>query len=450
MPPRSATAVYGLTFEGPELAMLVAIFVLLVVLVFLAIAETAVNRISRPKAEALAETNGRRGRALLTLVESPEAFMNPVLVTVNIFQTGQAFLTSFLVTRITDVWWAGILAFVVNVVVVFVFTESLPKTWAVLSAERAALAVARPTLALVRFPPLRGLSRALIGMTNVIFPGKGLKAGPFVSEREFLGLVEQAAAGEVIEHEERELIESIIEFGDTVAREVMVHRTDMVTVPGDTTVSEALDTLIREGYSRAPVVGEDIDDIIGIAYARDLFAAERADAGNMLVRDFMREARFVPETKPVRQLMRDMQAGKSHMTILVDEYGGVAGLVTLEDLIEELVGDIVDEYDREAAEVEELGEQSFRIDAALGIDELGELLGRELPDEDWDTAGGFVFGLLGHVPEPGETVDYEGWRFTVESLEGRRITTLRIEPVPVPDQSGPVAETAPAPVSESR
>lgn len=448
MPPRPA--VYGLTFEGPELAMLMAIVVLLVLLVFLAVAETAINRITGPKARALAETHGKRGRALATLVEAPEAFMNPVLVTVNIFQTGQAFLTSFLVTRITDVWWAGILAFVVNVVVVFVFTESLPKTWAVLSPERAALAVARPTLALVRFPPLRGLSRALIGMTNVIFPGKGLKEGPFVSEREFLGLVEQAAAGEVIEHEERELIESIIEFGDTVAREVMVHRTDMVTVPGDTTVSEALDILIREGYSRAPVVGEDIDDIIGIAYARDLFAAERADAGNMLVRDFMREARFVPETKPVRQLMRDMQAGKSHMTILVDEYGGVAGLVTLEDLIEELVGDIVDEYDREAAEVEELGDRAFRIDAALGIDELGELLGRELPDEDWDTAGGFVFGLLGHVPEPGETVDHEGWRFTVESLEGRRITTLRIEPVPVPEHAEPEPAAEPAPVSEPR
>jgi putative hemolysin len=420
------------TFGPPELLMVATILVFLVVLVFLAVAETSINRISKPKALALMEEpqNRKAARALLHLVSEPEAFMNPVLVTINIAQTGQAFLTSLLVSRISGSWVAAVAAFALNIVVFFVLAESLPKTWAVLSTERAALLMARPTQALVRFSPLRLLSRGLIGLTNVIFPGRGLKQGPFVSEREFLGIVDAAVEDEVIEHEERELIESVIEFGDTVAREIMLPRPDMKTIAATATVSEALDLAIEHGLSRLPVSGDDLDDVVGVAYAKDLMRAEREGDGQTLVGALARPAHFVPDTKAVADLMREMQAEKFHMAIVVDEYGGIAGLVTLEDCIEELIGDIVDEYDVEPPQVEHLPAGELRLNAAISVGELNDILELHLPDDDWDTVGGFVLGSLGHVPEAAEFVEECGYRFTIEKMDGRRVATVRVSPIP--------------------
>jgi len=253
-----------------------------------------------------------------------------------------------------------------------------------------------------------------------------LKQGPFVSEKELLGIVEAAAEDEVIEHEERELIESIIEFGDTLAREIMVPRPDMVTLSATESVSAALDSAIEHGYSRFPVTGENRDEILGIAYTKDLMRVEREGRGHQPVAGLVRPAHFVPETKPIARLMREMQAGKYHMAVLVDEYGGIAGLVTLEDCIEELIGEIFDEYDVEDTEVERLADGELRVDGGLSIDELNELLDVELPDADWDTVGGFVLGTLGRVPAEGERVDHAGYGFAVEKMEGHRIARVRV------------------------
>lgn len=418
-------------FGTAEMLMLVAIFVLLTALVMLAVAETSLNRISRVKAQALADERGTKSaQALLRLVSAPERFINPILVTVTFFQTGQAFLTSLLANSLFGT--AGIIAgFVVNVVLFFVLSEAMPKTWAVLHAERAALATARITEAIVTFPPLRLLSRSLIGLTNVLLPGKGLKRGPFVSEQELLGIVGAAAEDEVIEHEERELIESIIEFGDTVAREIMVPRPDMVTVNHDATVTQALDIAIDHGFSRLPILGAgEGDDVIGLAYTKDLIKTEREGGGATVVTDLMRPVRFVPENKPVARLMREMQAEKYHLALVADEYGGIAGLVSLEDCLEELVGEIVDEFDDEVLAVQIIGEGEYLVDGGLGISDANELLSLNLPDEDFDTVAGFVFGTLEHVPEEGETVDFEGWQFTVEQLEGRRIRQVKVTAPP--------------------
>ena len=411
---------------GVELLLLVAILLILLVLVLLAVAETGLNRISRVKAQAIAEENdSRAARALVDLVEHPERFINPLLVTVTALQTAQAFLTTILADRLFGAW--GVFgAFVLNVVVFFVLAESMPKTWAVLHSERAGLATARPMRWLVSFPPLRLISRALIGLTNVLIPGKGLKQGPFVSEQELLGIVEAAADDEVIEHEERELIESIIEFGDTVAREVMVPRPDMVIVPNEATVSQALDLAIANGFSRLPVFGSDDVDVMGLAYTKDLIRAERDDRGDLTVLDLVRPVRFIPENKPVANLMREMQAGKFHLAIVADEYGDIAGLVTLEDCLEELVGEIVDEYDVEEEVAVRTPDGAFIVDGGTSIDELNELTGAELPSDHWDTVGGLVFSTLGHVPTIGEEVDLAGWRFTTVELEGRRVRRVRL------------------------
>ena len=419
---------------GTDIGLLVAIVAILAVLVVLAVAETGLNRISRVKAQAMADsTDSKSADALAQLVQHPERFINPLLVTVTALQTAQAFLTTILADSLFGPW--GVVgAFVINVVVFFVLAESMPKTWAVLHTERAGLATARLTSVLISFPPLRLISRGLIGLTNVLLPGKGLKQGPFVSEQELLGIVEAAAQDEVIEHEERELIESIIEFGDTIAREVMLPRPDMVIIPNDATVSTSLDLAIANGFSRLPVFGPGDDDIIGLAYTKDLIRAEREGRGDLSVLDLVRPVRFIPENKPVSRLMREMQAGKFHLAIVADEYGDVAGLITLEDCLEELVGEIVDEYDTEGAQVEHLENGEVIVDGGMSIDELNDLLDGNLPDDDWDTVGGLVFSTLEHVPIPGEDVEFEGWHFTVVELEGRRVRLVRVRPAdPVPD-----------------
>jgi CBS domain containing-hemolysin-like protein len=419
--------VTAVEFTTTDLWLVVAIVLLLLALVFLAVAETAVNRISRHKAQSLVDRGVRGGGALLRLVEQPERFLNPVLLTVNICQTVQTVLVATLAGSLFGTWGV-VVGTVLNVVVLFVLTEAIPKTYAVLHSESAALATARPTGTLVRFAPLRWLSNGLIALANWVLPGKGLEKGPFVSEQELLGIVETAAQEEVIEHEERELIESIIEFGDTVAREVMVPRPDMVTVAATATVAEALDVAIDHGFSRLPVLDRNVDDVLGIVYTKDLVGAERAGHGFHPVGSVVRKAHFVPETKPVARLMREMQAGKFHMAILVDEYGGIAGLVTLEDCLEELVGEIVDEYDEEEAEVQRLPDGALLVDGGTPIDELGDVLEVELPDDDWDTVGGFVLGTLGRVPEAGDHIEHAGFRFTAERVDGRRIARVRVTP----------------------
>ena len=421
------TPLFAASLGAAEGWMLGTVVVLLILLSFLAVAETSINRISIVKAQSLCEEGRRGGRALLELVGEPERWLNPVILAVNAAATVQAVLTGIVADRLFGA--LGVLiGTLLNVVVFFILTEALPKTWAVLNTERAALLTARPVTWLVKFWPLRVVSRMFIGITNVIVKGKGLKQGPFVSEKELLGIVQTAAEEEVIEHEERELIESIIEFGDTVVREVMVPRTDMVTVDKDSTITDALALAIEHGFSRMPVLGKGIDDIVGVVYAKDLMRSERAGRGDEPVTRIMRKVVFVPETKKVDRLLREMQAGKNHLAIAVDEYGGTAGLVTMEDLLEELVGEIRDEFDVDEPDIVTLDNGALRVHGRMPISELNDLLDAHLPDDDWDTVGGLIFSKLGHVPTVGEQVDVDGYELVVERLQGRRITRVRITP----------------------
>ena len=413
---------------GANLVMLVVILLLLVVLIFLAIAEMGLSKMTKPRAAAITEQKPRIGPSLTAIVENPEGWINPLLLMVNVCQTVQATLTGIVAGSL----FGGVgvaVGVTLNVVVFFVLAEAVPKTYAVLNPDRAALLAARPIRALTAFPPLRIISAGLIGLTNVIVKGRGLESGPFVSEQEFLGIVEAAAEDEVIEHEERELIESIIEFGDTVAREVMVPRPDMVIVTNTATITDALNLGIAHGFSRLPVSGSDEDDIVGLAFTKDLMRAEREGRGDLPVLDLARDVMFIPENKPVARLMREMQDSKFHIAIVADEYGDIAGLVTLEDCLEELVGEIVDEYDAEESEIERLDDGSLLVDGGLNIEDLEDELGIDIPHDDFDSVGGFVFSSLERVPEPGDVVDFEGFTFVAESVEGRRVRRVRIIPI---------------------
>lgn len=246
-------------------------------------------------------------------------------------------------------------------------------------------------------------------------------------------MADAALEDDVIEREERALIHSIIEFGDTVAREVMVPRTEMLVVEGRDRATDALEVAITAGYSRIPVFEQGIDDIIGILYTKDLMKAIQAGQKDAEVRDLARPPHFVPETKRVAELLREMQAEKRHLSLVVDEYGGTAGLVTLEDLIEELVGEIHDEFDVEEAMVEPMADGGVRVSARMAIDEVNEVIGGAFPEGDWDTVGGLLFNLLGHVPTEGEKVVCDGRTLVAEKVQGRRIGRVRISALVVPE-----------------
>ena len=409
---------------GAEVGILVAVAGLIVLAGFLAMAETSLTRINRVKALTLQE-EGRRGAGLLArLVDHPERFLNPVLLLVLVCHVVASILVGVLFDKYGAVGVA--IATFLEISVIFVLAEAAPKTWAVQHTERAALLAAPLVSAVANFPPVRLLARALIGLSNVILPGKGLKEGPFVSEEELLATVDVALEEDVIEREERALIHSIIEFGDTVAREVMVPRPDMVAVEGRARIGDAMELAMGAGRSRIPVYEQGIDDICGIVFTKDLMRAEREGQADVAVRTLVREAHFVPETKRVSELMREMQREKFHIAIVVDEYGGTAGLVTLEDLIEELVGEIVDEFDVEEPTIEKLPNGDVRVNARMPIDEVNDLLHADMPSGDWDTVGGLVFNLLGHVPTEGESVRVDGYSLTAEKVQGRRIGRVRI------------------------
>ena len=434
--------------------MLATIALLLFVTMLLAGAETALVRMPKTRAQGLA-ADGRKGAgALVDLVDDGQ-YVNAVLLVLLVCQLVQATLVGVVADRLWGVTGV-VIATAVDVVVVFVVAASLPRTWAVLNPDRAALAAARPIRALVRFSPLRIASRALIGLTNLLLPGKGLAQGPYVSEEELLAVAELGVEEGVIEEDERALIESIIEFGDTVVREVMVPRPDMVTVAGDFRVADVMEVMLLNGYSRLPVCGDGIDDVVGLAYAKDLMRAERDGKEGRPVAELARPARYVPETKRVPDMLREMQGEKFHMAIVVDEYGGTAGLVTLEDIIEELVGEIVDEFDVEDPIVEPLPGGGVRVDARTALDEVNDLLHADLPEGDWDTIGGLLYGRLGHVPVEGESVQVDGWQLTAQRIQGRRIGRVRIVPASAPtgadrstegaagDMEGAVTRTAQA------
>ncbi len=425
--------------------LLVAIIVVLfAVSIVLALSEMAFTRMSRIRALALEDEGSRGAARLARMLEHPEQTINPLLLLVLVAQLTSASLIGILLERQLGAIGVGV-GLVVQVVLFFALGEVAPKTYAIQHTDRAALRVSGFLWAITNFPPLRGLSRVLIELANALLPGHGIKEGPFVTEDDLLAMADAAANEDVIEREERQLIHSIFEFGDTVVREVMVPRPDMVAIEADATIEAAIERAIEGGYSRLPAYEDTTDDIVGLVYLKDLVHRARAGGGNDPVRAAVRPAVFVPEQKRVAELLRDMQSKQFHMAIVVDEYGGTAGLVTLEDLLEEIVGEITDEYDVEEPGVEHLPDGSLLVPGRTPIDDVSEELGIELPDTEWDTVGGLVFNLLGHVPDEHEAVRFQDLEFRTERVQGRRIVSVRIvrlAPADDPEHT-PVADHAP-------
>jgi CBS domain containing-hemolysin-like protein len=417
-------------FTGQDIILLVVVVVLIVVTGFLAQSETALTRTSKVKALSLVEEKRRGSRTLLRLVEHIDTVLPVVLFALQMCTLVAATLVGVVAAHAFGALGV-VVATAFEVVVIFVLAELAPKTWAVQHTEQAALRAAPVIRLLVAFKPLGWITRALIAITNFILPGKGMKSGPYTSDEMLRALADEAAEEDVIEPSERTLIHSIIDFGDTVVRDVMVPRPDMVAVESHARVNDVVDIVIPAGFSRIPVYGQNVDDVVGIVYVKDLMRAEREGREDEPVSTIMRDAHFTPESKKVSELMREMQAGKFHLAMVVDEFGGTAGLVTLEDLIEELIGEITDEYDVEEVPPERLEDGTVVVNARMPVDEVNELLGssEELPEGDeWDTVGGLLYSLLGHVPVEGESATVDGHRLVAERVQGRRIGRVRICP----------------------
>ncbi|WP_068432450.1 hemolysin family protein [Piscicoccus intestinalis] len=417
-------------------------FVLCLVLAFLlAATEAALQRVTRGGAQELADEGRRGAHFLVTITTDSAGYLSvTTFVRVTLEMTAAVVATILAYRYFDDVWEVLTAAIGCMVLASFVIVGVSPRTLGRQHAVAIALASARPVVWLRRL--LGPLARLLVTVGNAVTPGKGFRDGPFQSEAELREFVDLAGDNALIEDEEREMIHSVFELGDTLVREVMVPRPDMITIEQDKRLRQGMSLFLRGGFSRVPVIGEDADDPVGLLYFKDVAARihDNPHAVTVEVRDVMRPVPFTPESKPVGALMREMQQDQIHMAIVVDEYGGTAGLVTIEDLIEEIVGEISDEYDREGPGVEELPDGTTRVPATMHVDDFAEYFDIDLQDDDIDdvdTVGGLLTKAIGRVPILGATGVVEGLELTAERMAGRRHRIASIVVRRLPDDEAP-------------
>lgn len=396
-----------------------------------ALVESAVSRMTRLRVASLAEDGHAAAPALGAVVERHStALMVLTFMRVGAEMTA-AVLVTVAATRIFDYFWPALItAVAVMAVVSFVLVGVSPRTLGHQHADAVALAASRPLL--VALKVLSPLARMLVALGNAVTPGEGYREGPFDSEAELREFVDLAEDSDLIEADERRMIHSVFELGDTIVREVMVPRTDMIVIDGHKSLRQAMNLFVRSGFSRVPVVGENTDDIVGLLYFKDVVRRHlTGEAEEIRISEVMRDMAFVPESKPVDALLKEMQRDRVHFAIVVDEYGGTAGLVTMEDIVEEIVGEIDDEYDRVTPGVEDLGDGRTRVPARMSIDDLGELFGVTIEEDDIDTVGGLLAKIDGRMPLPGATGEIAGLRLRAEKMAGRRhqLATLVVERV---------------------
>ncbi len=427
--------------DSMDVLLLVFAVALIPIAGLLAAADAAITTVSPARVEEL-EREGRRGAASLRRITDDRPRYTNLLL---LLRTAAEITATVMVAKVAlslfgFQLWVGIALVIVVVVITYVAIGVLPRTLGRQHPYSVGLALAGPTRALAKV--LSPVASLLILIGNAITPGRGFREGPFSSDIELRELVDMAGNSGVVEETEREMLQSVFDLGDTIVREVMVPRTEVVWIEQDKTLRQALHLATRSGFSRIPVVGEDVDDVLGVVYIKDLIArAISLDPGDRgpVLSEVMRAPVFVPESKNVDALLREMQRDRTHFAIVVDEYGGTAGIVTIEDLLEEIVGEITDEYDADTpAPIEALPNEQYRVSARLSVEDLGELFDVELPDEDVDTVGGLLAQLLGRVPLPGSEatvknlhllgepgVDRRG-RPRVQTLLVRRLTAEEI------------------------
>jgi CBS domain containing-hemolysin-like protein len=442
---------------------------------FFSSSETALTSITKLHVKRLSEKENRVS-PLDVWVRDPNRILATLLVGNNVANVGASVLAAFFTEDLFIIaglerWsgLAGLAAFVGTTTALLIFGEIIPKIYAKHHSERLATRVIQPLNMLYSFPfkPVIAMSLSVSNTVIRLFGGETSKKGPFLTEDDIKILIEVSEKEGVLEEDEREMIHSIIELGDTIVKEVMVPRTDIVRLDVDASIQESLNTVVAAGHSRIPVYDDRIDNIVGILYAKDLLAywqriqkdarqGEKESVlleqmnGNFTLRSFLRPPTFVPETKKASEMLKEFQQHRTHMAIVVDEYGGTAGLVTIEDVLEEIVGEIQDEYDTEGAMYTKVDEDVFEVDARISLTDLADELKIVFPeDEDFETLSGFISSIAGRVPRVGEKIDFEGNRITILDGDERHVQRVRIK-VPVEEEQPEPVETARMPADENQ
>jgi CBS domain containing-hemolysin-like protein len=414
---------------------LLLIVFLLLIAGFLAGSESALTSLSRLLIEEIVESKPKYRKRFENFVENPARFLNVILLVRKTCElTATALVATFFVEQNSNKALALFGAISVMVAISYVVVGVGPRTL----GKQNAIKWARPaiTSAVLLSKLLGPLTTLLIGIGNAITPGKGFKSGPFSTEAEFRDMVDQASESGFVEESEREMIHSVFDLGETLVRELMVPRTEMVWIEADKTVRQGLSLALRSGFTRIPVIADNLDNVVGIAYVKDLAKRVHDNPNSELsekVEEHLRKATFVPESQTADDLLKQMQRDQIHMAIVVDEYGGTAGIITIEDILEEIVGEISDEYDdNETEEIEWLDENKARISARLHVEDFAEQFETKFTEaevEDVDSIGGLIAKHLGRVPLPGSTIIVPGWKLTAERPSGRRhrISTVLAE-----------------------
>ncbi|EGF53755.1 hemolysin family protein [Actinomyces sp. oral taxon 170] len=420
----------------PTAALIACAVIVLALGALLSAGESALLRFTRAAADDLVE-EGRRGAARVRRLAEHRT---RVLASLSVARVAVDMLAAVLITLaasgLVRAWWQVLaLALLANIILLGVVVGFSPRTYGRRNPAGTLLALGR---LLTWVDVLGAPQRRLLSRT------RRTEAAPTDAEtREAVNedlreMIDEIGETDTIEDEDREMMRSVVELGQTLVREVMVPRTDMVTIDAHKPASAAMRLFIRSGYSRVPVIGEDADDVRGILYLKDVLRrlAAHPEHEELAVAGFVREAEYVPETKPADDLLREMQTGRFHMALAVDEYGGTAGLVTMEDLLEEVVGELTDEHDPELPEVVEVAPGTYRVPARLALDELGELFDLEIDDDDVDTAGGLLTKAIGRVPLPGAAGDIQGVHLLAEETAGRRrqVSTILASRTPTPEE----------------
>lgn len=405
---------------------IIFLFVLLGFSAFFSASETALMSLSKIRIRHMVEEGYKNAVVLQRLVDSPNQLLGTILVGNNVVNIGASALATSLAIKLFGDKGVGIATGIMTLLVL-VFGEITPKSLAAQYSEKLSFIVIRPIALLVKV--LSPIIVVLISVTNFmvrIFGGSTKKTSPFITQEELLTIVNVGHEEGVLEGEEREMIHNVFEFGDTPAKDVMTIRADVVAVAIDVTYEELMAVYKEEQFSRIPVYGENMDHIEGVLYVKDLLFFE-GDHATFSVSNFIRPPFYTYEFKKTSDLFREMRENRIGMAIVLDEYGGTSGIVTLEDLVEEIVGDIADEYDEEEPEVQVIQEDEYIVDGSTRLDTVNEMIGTAFESEDFDSIGGFVIGLIGGLPDVGDKVEHEGIEFLIEEIDKNRIEKIRIK-----------------------
>jgi CBS domain containing-hemolysin-like protein len=400
----------------------------------IACVDSALARVSKARSDEFLREERRGARSLAIIMADRARYTNLLLLLrLSCELTATVLATIVARAQFGAHWQVALITVLIMIVICYAIIGVGPRTLGRQHFNRVALAGAGTVRLLGR--AINPLAALLTLFGNAITPGKGMKDGPFASEVEIRELVDMAEERGVVEHDERQMIQSVFDLGSTIAREVMVPRTEIVWMERTKTIRQGMALALRSGFSRIPVIGENLDDVVGVVYLKDMArrAQDQERSRATTVEEVMREVSYVPESKQVDDLLREMQAARSHIAIVIDEYGGTAGVITIEDILEEIVGEITDEYDVERAPIERIDEDTARVTARLAVEDLGEIFDVDLPDrDDVETVGGLLAEALGRVPIPGARAVVHGLELTAESAGGRRnrIDTVLVRRLP--------------------